>query len=287
MKKRPFLFFLLIAVLMACTYSLPVSLLGTPQGGSQDTPFPPTFMPVPLTATPIAAPGLPCRIAYIHEDGDVYFRNCDGSGVRQVTFLGSVFLDAGSYSLTWSPDGQSIVFPSTHERQTGDGPSLYIIQMDGSNLTRLTFGDRHDKSPAWSPDGLRIAMHRNCTLVTMAPDGSDEQVIVSGTEICPNTIAWSPDSQQLAFVSWHDPFPAELNFIVYVVNRDGSNLREIGIIEDGMDPTWSPDGTRIGFDDLGSGEGAYLLDPDGIGAPEPVASIPPSWHHWCWPQWGR
>ena len=251
------------------------------------TPKPPTATPTPVppTATPIPAPTLPCRIAYV-QDGDIYVRNCDGSGVRQVTFLKSTFR-LGLGPLSWSPDGQYIVFQSNHERQPGNDPSLYLIQADGSNLTRLTFGDHHDREAAWSPDGRRIAMHRNCSLVTIAPDGSDEQVIVRGTEICPNTIAWSPDSQQLAFVSWHDPFPENLKFIVYVVNSDGTNLRKLGKFEGGMVPTWSPDGKQIGVEDMGSGEGAYLLNLNGSGEPVKVSSIPDSWHPWYWPQWGH
>ncbi|MBN1937914.1 MAG: protein kinase [Anaerolineae bacterium] len=239
----------------------------------------PQWEGVPSAETTPAAS--PCRVAYL-EDENVYVRNCDGSGVRQLTFLQSGG-HWGSEALSWSPDGQFIVFQSAHERQPGNDPSLYLIQSDGSNLTRLTFGDHHDRFPMWSPDGRRIAMHRNCNLVTIAPDGSDEQVIVpSSNEMCPGTVAWSPDSRQLAFVSWHDPFPDDLNFILFVINSDGTNLRKLAKFEGGVVPAWSPDGKQIGIEEMGN---AYLLNADGSGEMVEVESVPDAWYSQYWPQW--
>ena len=39
-----------------------------------------------------------------------------------------------------------------------DGKSeIYVMNADGSSVTRLTDNDFHDSTPAWSPDGERIA----------------------------------------------------------------------------------------------------------------------------------
>ena len=55
--------------------------------------------------------------------------------------------------------------------------------------------------------------------------------------------AWSPDGTRIAFSSTRDGNPE-----IYVVNRDGSNLRRI-TNHPGIDitPTWSPTGTQIAF----------------------------------------
>ena len=34
-----------------------------------------------------------------------------------------------------------------------------MMNADGSGVTRLTYNDAVDSSPAWSPDGRRIAFH--------------------------------------------------------------------------------------------------------------------------------
>jgi TolB protein len=62
----------------------------------------------------------------------------------------------------WSPDSQHIAFVSArHDPYDSEyGPyqsSLYVIDADGTNERRLTFGDRtKDAEHAWSPDGTRL-----------------------------------------------------------------------------------------------------------------------------------
>jgi Tol biopolymer transport system component len=60
----------------------------------------------------------------------------------------------------WSPDGKQITFASTLDSENF---SLYIMNADGSNRTRLTNGSANDYAPSWSPDGnfLAFASDRN------------------------------------------------------------------------------------------------------------------------------
>ncbi len=53
----------------------------------------------------------------------------------------------------WSPDGRRIAFTSDRD----GNEELYLINADGSGLTRLTDHPAADREPAWSPDGKRIA----------------------------------------------------------------------------------------------------------------------------------
>jgi Tol biopolymer transport system component len=52
-----------------------------------------------------------------------------------------------------SPDGQRVLFVSDHTSDPRDRPNndLYMINVDGTNLQRLTSNESDDTSPIWSP----------------------------------------------------------------------------------------------------------------------------------------
>ncbi|MFL5434279.1 MAG: TolB family protein, partial [Myxococcales bacterium] len=51
-----------------------------------------------------------------------------------------------------SPDGRKIAFMSDRD---GD-IEIYVMNLDGSNPTRLTRSPGRDAHPEWSPDGRKI-----------------------------------------------------------------------------------------------------------------------------------
>ena len=53
----------------------------------------------------------------------------------------------------FSPDGSKIVF----ESDRSGSQQLYIMNADGTNVRRLSFGGACYGSPEWSPDGEWIA----------------------------------------------------------------------------------------------------------------------------------
>ena len=56
-----------------------------------------------------------------------------------------------------SPDGQKVAFMSRREEHW----DIYVIDVDGSNLQRLTTDEADDGLPTWSPDGNAIAFVSN------------------------------------------------------------------------------------------------------------------------------
>lgn len=50
----------------------------------------------------------------------------------------------------FSPDGKYIIFDAMDKKANQD---LYIISVDGGDLTRLTMNKSNDSQPYWSSDG--------------------------------------------------------------------------------------------------------------------------------------
>jgi dipeptidyl aminopeptidase/acylaminoacyl peptidase len=73
----------------------------------------------------------------------------------------------------WSPDGTRIAFA----RWVGDAPDLFVIDADGTHLTRLTDTPGQDAEPVWKPDGTALAFLSEADGATAAylgdPDGAN------------------------------------------------------------------------------------------------------------------
>lgn len=59
---------------------------------------------------------------------------------------------AGDFNPEISPDGTKIVFVST-----SGNSDIWVMNIDGSEQTQLTFEPQSDLAPTWSPDGTQIA----------------------------------------------------------------------------------------------------------------------------------
>ena len=100
-----------------------------------------------------------------------------------------------------------------------DGNSeIYVMNMDGTDLLRLTNDAGRDKDPAWSPDGQRIAFASDragsLDIYVMNADGSNPvRRTDTGSSDAP---AWSPDGSKIAFASQRDG-----QFGIYVMSVDG------------------------------------------------------------------
>jgi len=164
--------------------------------------------------------------------------------------------------------GRAVVGPSRDSE-------IYRMAQDGSAVTKLTDAVGEGMiatSPAWSPDGSKIAF-------VLAPPGiadrsSDTGIYVmnaDGTDVTRVTYgryderpAWSPDGSKIAFTrdqgSW-----------LMVVDVDGSHVRRIRLDGDVFPPyqwpAWSPDGERIAFQASDAAHAntnaVYVADVDG------------------------
>lgn len=186
-------------------------------------------------------------------------------------------------SPAWSPDGTRIAFYSERDGNA----EIYVMNADGTGVTRLTRTSADEGYPAWSPDGRTISFDSdrdgNFDVFAMNADGSNVRPLtrhpardVSAT--------WSPDGQSIIFMSdregggfdvyrsapdpnapaarvtrtgttWFPVFSPDGQTIAVHVGRDvhvlpaaGGEPRRLTIDPaNGMYPSWSPDGRRLAF----------------------------------------
>ena len=160
-----------------------------------------------------------------------------------------------AWAPAWSPDGKRIAFVGTL-----DGlDQIFVMDVDGSHLQRLTDNNTHNNNPAWSPDGKRIAFARGKPsaygIFVMDADGSHVQQLTHNKKFDSDP-AWSPDGKRIAFVN--DPYG---DSEIFVMDADGSHVRQLthNNKQNGY-PAWSPDGKRIAFM---STHRIFVMDADG------------------------
>lgn len=121
----------------------------------------------------------------------------------------------------------------------------------------------------------------NREIYSMAADGSNP-VNLSNQPADDFDPAWSPDGSQIAFVSNREnDTPGQY---IYVMNADGSLLRQL-TYEDGSDfPDWSHDGSALTYTSNGD---IYVIKADGSGTSVNLTNSPENEHHSSWSPDGR
>ena len=162
--------------------------------------------------------------------------NADGSGRSLVLIRGDI------EHPTWSPDGARIAFDSFLPRR--GFIAIFVVNVDGSGLKRLSPRHSLDESPDWSPDGTLIAFDSQKTgkIMTMDPAGGNRTVVAGNHAFGPS---WSPDGSKIVFVA----YPVTGRTEIFVVNADGSGRTRLTRSPRRWEftPAFSPDGTKIVF----------------------------------------
>ena len=146
------------------------------------------------------------------------------------------------------------------------GGRVYRTDSDGEALTPLTPAGQTSLSPAWSPDGQRIAYTnlgegRGGVVVQNLAGGPTFTVPGSqtGLNITP---AFAPDGRMLAFA--HSDERGTDIYTANVIDRCCAQRLTVGRYADNLSPTFSPDGRRIAFISTRAGPPQlYVMAADG------------------------
>jgi dipeptidyl aminopeptidase/acylaminoacyl peptidase len=142
---------------------------------------------------------------------------------------------ATTNSLSISPDGKQAVSVVTRKATKNNNTEyyytqhLYLFDLTGKEEpVQLTFGDRNDGQPEWSPNGKQIAFVRACKeipQVWVLPMTGGEAYTLTNAKYGAVQPKWSPDGKSILYTS-SIPFHAIEGEVPWSYERPGRSQRD-------------------------------------------------------------
>jgi TolB protein len=162
---------------------------------------------------------------------------------------------------------------------------IYTMSSTVDKIRRLTKDPDEEGSPAWSPDGERIAYEGSgvgdnaSNIWMMNADGSNKRKVtverkLPGDRRLNHDPDFSPGGRRIVFERGFGQ--RDSAYDLYVIRTDGTGLRRVfdSDTEHPRDPAYSPDGTKIVFE---YGDEIATVRPDGTGFDVLRAGSNPDW----------
>ena len=209
----------------------------------------------------------------IHEGTNLAAALSPDGETLAIDLLGSIWVIPGSNHVAhritdelsdarqpdWAPDGEQIAFQAYRDGNW----HIWSVSKDGQDLRQHTFGLFDDREPAWSHDGSRIVFSSdrsgnydiwelNVTSGLIAQITNDPM-----PDFAP---VYAPSSSAIAYVKSGDPGGQ-----VLVRQADGNERAVAQVDGEIAGPSFSPNGRRLIFNEIGQGSSRLLLLELGVG----------------------
>lgn len=193
--------------------------------------------------------------------GGIFVSRPDGTDMRQITVSQTNNFQFSGDGLnlpddhpSFSPDGKQIVFTTSRFQAAGETNNfeIAIMNVDGTNVRRLTTSPGIDTEPVFSPDGTKLAFVSdragNLDIWTMNVDGTGLAQLTTSSDN-ENEPAWNHAGTKLAYTrilfgGVAGVFAARKD--VYIMNPNGSGQQLIaGLEAEEHDAVWSLDDQKL------------------------------------------
>lgn len=216
---------------------------------------------------------------------DLFVVSLTGGEPRRLTFTNAVI-----NNLTWSSDGNEIVFSA----RPGGNSSLWRIPVEGGKPEPIAAAGSNTVDPCFAPQDDRLVYAQftedvniwRMDLSLIGKPNAAPQRLISSTRIDSGP-QYSSDGQRIAFASTRSG-----SYEIWVCDSDGENATQLTGFSGPLagSPRWSPDGRQIVFDSRPDGNAdVFVINSEG-GKPRRLTEdlsedIVPSWSrdgHWIY-----
>lgn len=186
---------------------------------------------------------------------------------------------SGAAEATVSPDGKQIAFAVSPARSRDD-QEIYLADLDGSGLRKLTDEKRLQHQPAWHPHGRflffvsRPSDEAHDIWRIALPKGDLEQVTVG------RGLHFDPTVRADGALAYSSNYSGNYEIWVHLPGEEPRAITNHSAV-DGF-PAWSPDGRELRFESSRSGQfEIWRVSVEG-GEPQRVTSTPAGAQHPAW-----
>jgi Tol biopolymer transport system component len=171
-----------------------------------------------------------------------------------------------------SPDGSLLTYVGSGDR-VGTSGAIFIAGIDGTGVRQMTHDPRRvAESPAWSPDGTRIAFEDAPRLFVLDVATGESTQITNGTlprfsDRSPfgRGLQFTPDGSSLLYTGGGNQYPV-LRTVPVAGGKSTLLIGPRGNLSTASNGSLSPDGSLVTFLGIGSEEGPerrYVANVDG------------------------
>ena len=136
-----------------------------------------------------------------------------------------------------SPDGRKVAMILSK----AGSPDVWVANIDGGGLKRLTDTREDESSPCWSPDGSKVCFASRIGerrgLYIVSSEGGKPVRLDTGGEPNPTEPDWSPDGKTIVFTS-----QPRSGFNICTVPAQGGRVE---LLVAGEDPSWAPNSRTV------------------------------------------
>jgi Tol biopolymer transport system component len=162
----------------------------------------------------------------------IFIANADGGNAHRLT-TGIPTRAAFDTESQWSPDGKRLVFTRVKNSKQA---AIFIVNIDGSELRRITPWNLDAASADWSPNGRRILFNsyfdfhpgKSSNIYSIRADGSHRALLThTANGVQSFRPSWSPDGTRIVFTRFTPTGRRTGRTDLYTMNPQGKRLRRV------------------------------------------------------------